>query len=134
MQEQNSTKINFLGPETAGCGGGSSTRRGGGRKLGALPRKFVFLGLQGEEPGISQAFCWDVTDPWGVRKVCAKKGCAQCSALSMEQRKWLHAKVRNEKAAGTDVPLISRRIIQADVFRKWAEYGFGGRGFKHRAQ
>ena len=37
-----STKINFWGSETAGWGGGSSTRRGGGRKVRALPRKFVF--------------------------------------------------------------------------------------------
>ena len=54
-------------------GWGSSTRRGGGRKLRALPRKFVFLGFRREESGTSREFCWDVPEPWGVQKVCAKK-------------------------------------------------------------
>ena len=39
-------------------GWGSSTRRGGGRKLRARPRNFVFLGFRREESGM---------------KVCAKK-------------------------------------------------------------
>ena len=63
-----STKINFLGPETAGWGGGSSTRRGGGGKVRALPRKFVFLGFRREEPGMSRDFCPDVPDPCGCSK------------------------------------------------------------------
>ena len=54
-------------------GWGSSTRTGGGRKVRALPRKFVFLGFGREEPGMSQEFFRDVPDLWGVQKVCAKK-------------------------------------------------------------
>ena len=46
-------------------GWGSSTRRGGGRKLRARPRNFVFLGFRREESGIRT--------PGGVQKVCAKK-------------------------------------------------------------
>ena len=46
-------------------GWGSSTRRGGGQKLRALPRKFVFLGFHREEPGMSLEFC---RDPLGVFK------------------------------------------------------------------
>ena len=58
-----STKINFLGPETARWGGGLVTRRGGGRKLRARPRKFVFLGFRREESGMSREFWRDVPDP-----------------------------------------------------------------------
>ena len=64
-------KINFWGPET-GWGGG--TRRGGGRKVRALPRKFVFLGLLRKEPGMSWEFCRDVPDPWGRSKSLCRKG------------------------------------------------------------
>ena len=45
-------------------GWGSSTQRGGGQKVRALPRKFVFLGFGREEPGMSREFCRDVPDPW----------------------------------------------------------------------
>ena len=44
-------------------GWGSSTRMGGGRKVRALPRKFVFLGFRREELGMSRDFCRDVPDP-----------------------------------------------------------------------
>ena len=54
-------------------GWGSSTRRGGGRKLRALPRKFVFLGFRREESGMSREFCWDVPDPWGCSESLCKK-------------------------------------------------------------
>ena len=65
-----STKINSLGPETIqGVGWGCSTRRGGGRKVRALPRKFVFLGFRREESGMSREFFWDVPDP----RRCSKK-------------------------------------------------------------
>ena len=49
-------------------GWGSSSRRGGGQKLRALPRKFVFLGFRREESGMSREFCRDVPDPWGCSK------------------------------------------------------------------
>ena len=45
-------------------------RRGGGRKVRALPRKFVFLGFRREESGMSREFAGM---SWGVQKVCAKK-------------------------------------------------------------
>ena len=54
-------------------GWGSSTRRGGGRKVRALPRKFVFLGFRREESGMSREFCRDVQDPWGCSKSLCKK-------------------------------------------------------------
>ena len=58
-------------------GWGSCTRRGGGQKLRALPRKFVFLGFRREEPGMSREFCQDVPDPWGCSKsLCLKSSCA----------------------------------------------------------
>ena len=66
-----STKINFLG---SGDRWGSSTRRGGGRKVRALPRKFVFLVFRREESGTSREFCQDVPDFWGVfRKLVQKE-------------------------------------------------------------
>ena len=63
-----STKINFWGPETGRWGGGSSTRRGGGPKVHALPRKFVFLGFRREESGMSREFSRDVPHAWGCFK------------------------------------------------------------------
>ena len=54
-------------------GWGSSTRRGGGRKLRALPRKFIFLGFRREEFGIFWEFCRDVPDLWGCPKSFCKK-------------------------------------------------------------
>ena len=58
-------------------GWGSSTRRGGGRKLRARPRNFVCLGFRREESGMSQEFCRDVPDPWRCSKsLCKKTSCA----------------------------------------------------------
>ena len=58
-------------------GWGSSTRRGGGRKLRARPRNFVFLGFRREESGMSREFCRDVPDPWRCSKsLCKKTSCA----------------------------------------------------------
>ena len=53
QERKKSTKINFLGPEATRWGRESSTRRGGGQKVRALPRKFVFLGF-------SKRGFWDV--------------------------------------------------------------------------
>ena len=52
---------------------GSSTRRGGGRKVRALPRKFVFLGFRREESGMSREFAGMSRTLGGVQKVCASK-------------------------------------------------------------
>ena len=55
-------------------GWGSSTGGGGGRKIRALPRKFVFLGSRREESGMSRDFGRDVPDPWQCPKsLCQKK-------------------------------------------------------------
>ena len=63
---------------------GSSTRRAGGRKVLALPRKFVFLGFRREEPGLSREFCRDVLDPWGCSKsLCQKSLCAFFGPLNL---------------------------------------------------
>ena len=51
-------------------GWGSSTRRGGGRKVRALPRKFVFLGFRREEFGMSRNFAGMSRIRGGVQKVC----------------------------------------------------------------
>ena len=61
---------------------GSSTRRGEGQKVRALPRKFVFLGFRGEESGISREFCRDIPDPWGCSKcLCKKSWCPMIEHL-----------------------------------------------------
>ena len=52
-------------------GWGSSTRRGGGRKLRARPRNFVFLGFRRE--GCPGNFAGMSRTPGSVQKVCAKK-------------------------------------------------------------
>ena len=54
-------------------GWGSSARRGGGRKVRALPRKFVFFGFRRDESGMSKEICRDVPDPWGCSKSLCKK-------------------------------------------------------------
>ena len=57
-------------------GWGASTRRGGGQKIRALPRKFVFLGLKrgiGDVPGILPG----CPGPQGVfKKFVQKSSCA----------------------------------------------------------
>ena len=71
-QEKRAQRLTF-GSGDRPVGWGSSTRRGGGRKVRALPRKFFFLGFRREESGMSQEFCRDVLDSWGCSKSCAKK-------------------------------------------------------------
>ena len=68
-----STKINFLGPETVGQGGGLPRK-------GVVVEKFVpsleslsSLGLEGRNLGMSREFCWDVLDPRGLSKSLCKK-------------------------------------------------------------
>ena len=47
---------------------GSSTWRGGGWKVRCRPRKIIFLGFRGREPGMSRKLCRDVPDPGEVSK------------------------------------------------------------------
>ena len=55
-------------------GWGSSTRRGGGRKVRALPRKFVLPGFGREELGMSRGnFAGMSRTSRSVQKICAKK-------------------------------------------------------------
>ena len=80
-------KDKLFGSGDRPVGWGSSTRRGGGRKLRARPRKFVFLGFRREESGTSREFCRDVPDPWGCSKsLCKESSCAffvpYCCAFS----------------------------------------------------
>ena len=77
-QEKRTQILAFLVPETSGRLG-SSARRGCGREVRALPRKFVFLGLRREELGMSWKFCWDVPD--------AKKICLLISEAARRQQK-----------------------------------------------
>ena len=53
-------------------GRGSSTRRGGGRKVRALPRKFVFLGFRREDSGMS-GILPGCPAQWGCSKTLCKK-------------------------------------------------------------
>ena len=66
-----STKINFLGPETAGrVGWVSSAQRGGGRKVRSdVPslESLCSLGFRRREPGMPQE-----CTPGGIHKACAK--------------------------------------------------------------
>ena len=69
-----STKIKFLGPETARWGGGLPREVFGGQKLRARPRNFVFLGFREERnPECPGNFAGMSRTPGGVQKVCAKK-------------------------------------------------------------
>ena len=50
---------------------------GGGQKVRALPREFIFLGFGREELGMSRQFGRDVPDFWGSSKsLCKKRSCA----------------------------------------------------------
>ena len=87
-------KDSLLGPGDCrvGSGGLSSARRCGGQKVHSLPRKFVFLGFRGREPGMSRGFCQDVPEPWACSEsLCTKRSkCSCCSPYSQASRKWLH--------------------------------------------
>ena len=63
-------------------GWGSSTRRGGGRKVRALPRKSVFLGFGMEEPGMSQEFAGTSRTLGAFKKLVQKKVHVYVSALN----------------------------------------------------
>ena len=76
-QEKRAQRLSFWVRRHSPVGWGSSTRRGGGRKLRARPRNFVFLGFRREESGMSREFCRDVPDPWRCSKsLCKKTSCA----------------------------------------------------------
>ena len=71
-----STKINFLGPETAGWGGGLPLE-------GVVVEKFVpsleslsSLGFEGRSLGCPGKSAGMLRTPRGVQKVCAKEACA----------------------------------------------------------
>ena len=62
-------------------GVGTSTRRGGGRKVLSLPQKSVFLGFRGRELGMSQESCRD-----GPAKVRGRAKCLQKFCLPSEKK------------------------------------------------
>ena len=72
-QEKRAQRLSFFGSGDRPVGWGSSTRRGGGRKLRARPRNFVFLGFRREESGMSREFCRDVPGPLAVFKKFVQK-------------------------------------------------------------
>ena len=70
-------KDQFFGPGDCRVGWGSSMRRGGGRKVNSLNRKFVFqLGFGGGKLGCSGKFAGMSQTLGGVQKACARKVCA----------------------------------------------------------
>ena len=75
-----STKITFW-VRRLPVGVGVFHAKGGGRKVCALPRKFVFPGFQREESGMSREICRMSRTPGGVQNVCAKKVRAHFSFL-----------------------------------------------------
>ena len=57
-------------------GWGSSTRRGGGRRVRAHPRKFVFLGFEGGKLGCSGNFAGMFRNPEVFEKLCKNGLCS----------------------------------------------------------
>ena len=96
-------------------GWGSSTQRGGGRKVRALPRKFVFfVGFRREESGMSRDFAKMSRTPGGVQKVCAKKVRAHFSfsmyaCLGCTRRGLYSAKGR---VSAFEAPSIKRSLLR----------------------
>ena len=67
-------------------GWGSSARRGGGRKVRALPRKLSSLGFKERNPGCPGNFAGMSRTLRGVQKVFAKKVRAHFSSLKKQKR------------------------------------------------
>ena len=72
-KKRRAQRLTFLDPETARWDGGLPREGVVAEKVRALRRKFVLLVFRREESGMSREFCWDVPDPCGCSKVCAKK-------------------------------------------------------------
>ena len=72
LARKTSPKINFLGPETAGWGGGLLHEGVGVEKFVPSLESLFSFGFEGREPGMSRESCQDVPDPWG----CSKSLCA----------------------------------------------------------
>ena len=104
-------------------GWGSSTRRGGGRKVRALLRKFVFLGFRGREPGMSWEFRRDVPDPWGCSKGLCKK--SSCSFFSQ-------GALKGTNLRGQIEPRHRFSLIFADSRRFPENEAFGKRRFRRK--
>ena len=111
----------------------SSKRRGGGRKVRALRRKFVFLGFQREEPGMSQEFVRDVPDAGGCSKgLCKKKLCSSFSSLLSRARgrtATQRSKKGSEKVLGRVLESVLRRVLRSGLSTAFAvKKGPGWRG------
>ena len=78
-----STKINFLGPETARWGGGLP-RAGVGRRVRALPESFSSSSCLGRNLGCPENFAGISRTPGGLQKVCAKKFVRVCRSLVLQ--------------------------------------------------
>ena len=58
-------------------GWGSSARRGGGRKVCALPLQFVFLGFEGRNLGCPRNFAGNLAGhSWCSKSLCKKTLCS----------------------------------------------------------
>ena len=71
-----STKIDFLGPESAGWGGEVFHSKGWWSKSSCPPSKVCLpcqVGFRRRKPGTSRQNCWDVPDPWGSSKKFVQK-------------------------------------------------------------
>ena len=94
-------------------GWGSSTRRGGGRKVRARPRKFVFLGFPREESGMSRKFCRDVPDPRGCSKsLCKKRLVCMLHSLTASAQEEQHQE--SIDAQNMEDPTTSRNLLRTN--------------------
>ena len=110
-------------------GWGSSTRRGGGRKLRARPRNFVFLGFRvfrREESGMSREFCRDVPDPWRCSKsLCKKTSCAFFVPYWREKANpWTRVVSQKAKRRGLDSKMLLPNYMMAKS-SKSSHWAFG---------
>ena len=71
--KKKSTKTNFLGPETAGWGGGLPREGVAIEKLVPSLESLSSLGLEGRDLGCPRHFAGVARTPGGVQKVCARK-------------------------------------------------------------
>ena len=95
-----------MGPETAGWGGGLPRERDGGRKVRALPRKFVFFG-----PWVSKGGTWDVPE---IVPGCPNASLQRAQKGAKERKRAIpreNCKQPGLKQPGLELPVITKRYL-----------------------